>query len=128
MKRSALSGFLGKTSWSTKNEKTNVTTWPNMLKSTFSKSNNKKEIKSIWDVIKPIFINRGIKTNEHYFSKKKRVLKNNRKERVSNFNFINIVEATSGKQPFSIDNPNSQCKVRATIKNSLNFTKTIPVL
>ena len=111
MKRSALSGFLGKTSWSTKNEKTKVTTWPNMLKSTFSKSNNKKEIKSIWDVIKPIFTNTGIKTNEHYFSKKKRVLKNNPKERteVSNFNFISIVEATSGKQPFSIDNPNSQC-------------------
>ena len=80
MKRSALSRFLGKTSWSTKNEKTNVTTWPNMLKSTFSKSNNKKEIKSIWDVIKPIFTNTGIKTNEHYFSKKKESLKTTQKK------------------------------------------------
>ena len=43
--------------------------------------------------------------------KKNGVLKNDLKEKteVSNFNFINIVETTSGKRPSSIGNPNSQC-------------------
>ena len=61
--------------------------------------------------------------------KKNGVFKNDPKEtiEVCNNYHINVVETTSGKRLPSIRNPNSQSQDRATVKRSLNLTKTIHV-
>ena len=69
----------------------------------FQKVTEKKEIKSIWNAIKPIFTNRGIITNDSITFEENGVLKNTR------------------KRPSSIDNLNSQCQDRTTVKNIENY-------
>ena len=75
------------------------------------KSNSKKGSKSFWNAIKPFFTNRGIIANDSPTLEENGDLKNNPKETTEVFSnyYVNIVETTSGKRPFSMGNSNSQC-------------------
>ena len=64
-----------------KNEKTNATTWPDMLKNVFSKINSKKGSKSFWNAIKSFFTNRGIINNDSITLEENRVLNNDPKKK-----------------------------------------------
>ena len=77
-------------------------------KAYFRKITAKKGSKSFWNAIKPFFTNREIITNDSITLEENGVLKNDPKETTEVFNnyYINIVETTSGKRPFSIGNPN----------------------
>ena len=88
----------------------------------------KKGNKSFWNAIKHFFSNRGITTNDSITLEENRVLKNNLRAttEVSNSYYINIVEATFGKSPSSIDNPNFQCQDRATVKQIIESYKIYP--
>ena len=100
-----------------KNEKTNATTRPNMLKSVFSKSNSKKGSKSFQNTIKPFFTNKGIIANNSITAEEKGVFKSNTKETTEVFNnfYVYIAETTYGKRPSSMGNPNSLSQDRATV-------------
>ena len=75
----------------------------------FRKVTAKKGSKLFWNVIKPFFTNREIITNDSITLKENGVLKNDPKETIEVFNsyYVNIVETTSGKRPFSIGDLNS---------------------
>ena len=81
--------------------------------------------------MKPLFAYRGTITNDNIALEENVVLKKELKETTEFFNnyYINIVEITSGKQPSSISNPNSQHEGRDTVKKkSMKLKKAIPVL
>ena len=73
---------------------------------------------------------RGIIANDSITLEENRVLKNYTKETADVFNnfYINIAEATSGKQPSSIGNPNSQSQDRATVKKIIESNKNQPLV
>ena len=94
-------------------------------------SNKKRGSKTFWNAMKPLFAYRGTITNDNIALEENVVLKNELKETTEFFNnyYINIVEITSGKQPSSISNPNSQHEGRDTVKKkSMKLKKAIPVL
>ena len=77
---------------------------------------------------KSFFTNRGIIANDSITLEENGVLKNDPKERVEVFNnfYVYTLETTSGKRPYSIDNPYSPSQDRATVTKIVESYKNHP--